>query len=142
MQASPKLKPYLTQAIAVASLYQRLGGKFPISLAVEDFYRRVLNDERVSHFFANTNMAQQKKHQKAFMAHLFGSTKAYASPDLSTAHSRLVSSLNLSNEHIDIFAQHLRDTLSSIDLPADLIDEVMDLVDSPQHRSAVLGESS
>jgi len=42
------------------TLYEKLGGKEAVNIAVDMFYEKVLNDERVKHFFTNTDMKQQK----------------------------------------------------------------------------------
>ncbi|SEG28460.1 globin [Paenibacillus sp. UNC499MF] len=41
------------------SLYDKLGGKDVIGKVVEDFYKRVMEDESVNHFFRDTDMAKQ-----------------------------------------------------------------------------------
>ncbi len=56
----------------MSTLYDKLGGAAAVDLAVEKFYEKVLADEPVQHFFAHTDMRQQKQHQKAFMAYAFG----------------------------------------------------------------------
>ena len=48
------------------TLYEKLGGKEAVDTAVDMFYEKVLNDERVKHFFVNTDMKQQKKSSKGF----------------------------------------------------------------------------
>ena len=58
----------------MSTLYDKLGGAAAVDLAVEKFYEKVLVDERVQHFFAQTDMEAQKKHQKAFMTYAFGGT--------------------------------------------------------------------
>jgi len=43
----------------MASLYEQLGGEPAIEEAVERFYRRMLSDERVPHFFDDVDMDRQ-----------------------------------------------------------------------------------
>lgn len=38
------------------SIYEKLGGEAALKAAVPLFYKKVLADERVKHFFKNTNM--------------------------------------------------------------------------------------
>ncbi|NJM76081.1 MAG: group 1 truncated hemoglobin, partial [Acaryochloridaceae cyanobacterium RU_4_10] len=38
----------------MTTLYDKLGGAVTVDLAVEKFYAKVLADERVQHFFAQT----------------------------------------------------------------------------------------
>ncbi len=56
----------------MTTLFEKLGGKSAIDLAVDKFYERVLNDERIKHFFENVDMNKQKSHQKAFLTFAFG----------------------------------------------------------------------
>lgn len=48
------------------TLFDKLGGSAAVDLAVDKFYERVLQDERINHFFANTDMVRQRAHQKPF----------------------------------------------------------------------------
>lgn len=48
------------------SLYERLGGQEAVNSAVDIFYRKMLTDERVSHFFDDIDMEQQILKQKGF----------------------------------------------------------------------------
>ena len=41
------------------SLFERLGGQSAVNAAVDIFYRKMLTDERVSHFFDDIDMEQQ-----------------------------------------------------------------------------------
>ena len=45
------------------SLYQRIGGQPAIDAAVELFYKKVLSDKRVNHFFEDVSMKKQRKKQ-------------------------------------------------------------------------------
>jgi hemoglobin len=56
----------------MASLYEKLGKKAAVEIAVDKFYERVLMDERIKHFFANVDMKKQRGHQKAFLTYAFG----------------------------------------------------------------------
>lgn len=45
-----------TDKASAKTLYEKLGGKANIETAVVKFYEKVLKDERVKHFFKNTDM--------------------------------------------------------------------------------------
>ncbi len=49
------------------SLFERLGGQDAVNAAVDVFYRKMLTDERVSHFFDDIDMEQQILKQKGFL---------------------------------------------------------------------------
>jgi len=41
----------------MATLYEEIGGAPAVEAAVEVFYRKVLMDDRIAHFFDDTDMA-------------------------------------------------------------------------------------
>lgn len=43
----------------MTTLFEKLGGKAAVDLAVDRFYERVLNDERIRHFFENVDVTTQ-----------------------------------------------------------------------------------
>ncbi|GAP98439.1 group I truncated hemoglobin [Leptolyngbya sp. NIES-2104] len=61
----------------MATLYEKLGGKAAIEAAVDQFYQRVLDDDRISHFFTGVDMQKQRQHQKAFLTYAFGGSSGY-----------------------------------------------------------------
>lgn len=48
-------------------LYERLGGEDGINNVVLLFYIKLLKDERISHFFVNTDIEAQVAKQKLFL---------------------------------------------------------------------------
>lgn len=53
-------------------VFKRIGGKGAVNAAVDRFYEYMLSDDRVKHFFANTNMDKQRQHQKDFITFALG----------------------------------------------------------------------
>ena len=106
------------------SLYTRLGGQPAIDAAVEIFYKRVLADKRVSHFFDDVNMIRQRKRQKQFLGHVLGGPIKYEGKDMRAAHK----GLKLTEEHFGAIAGHLKATLQELKVDDALIDEVIALV--------------
>ena len=51
----------------MSTLYEQLGGEAAVNAAVDIFYRKVLTDERIRHFFDTVDMERQHKKQKAFL---------------------------------------------------------------------------
>lgn len=45
------------------TLYDKLGGEGAITAVVDYFYELVLADDTVNHFFSNTDIEKQRKHQ-------------------------------------------------------------------------------
>lgn len=71
----------------MTTLFDKLGGAAAVDLAVDKFYERVLQDERINHFFAETDMVKQRAHQKAFLTYAFGGTDKYDGRYMREAHS-------------------------------------------------------
>lgn len=122
----------------MSSLYDKLGGEAAINLTVDKFYDKVINDDRVKHFFANTDMEKQKAHQKAFMTYAFGGTDHFTGRGMREAHKDLVDQMGLTDIHFDAIAENLLLTLKELGVATDLIDEVAKTVGSLQHRNDVL----
>jgi hemoglobin len=105
------------------SLFEQLGGFPAVDAAVDVFYRRVLLDPRISHFFDDTDMDAQREKQKAFLTMVFGGPHEYAGKDLRKAHARM----SLDHRHFDAVAEHLQAALAWLEVPAPLVERVMAL---------------
>ena len=68
--------------------------------AVDVFYRKVLTDDRVSHFFDDVDMDRQIAKQKAFLTMVFGGPVAYTGKDMRTGHAHLIER-GLNDSHVD-----------------------------------------
>lgn len=110
---APKAKP--------KSLYARLGGQPAIDAAVDIFYKKVLADKRVNHFFEDVNMNKQIKKQKAFLAAAFGGPNPWTGKDMRKAHKNL----DLKEKDFAVIAEHLVASLKELKVPQNLIDEVV-----------------
>ena len=106
------------------TVYERIGGAPAVDVAVDVFYRKVLADGRISHFFDDTDMDEQRAKQKAFLTMVFGGPNEYTGKDLRTAHAGLVER-GLNDSHFDTVAVHLESTLEEPGVPADLVHEVV-----------------
>ncbi len=122
----------------MSTLYDKLGGAAAVDLAVEKFYEKVLADQRVQHFFAHTDMNQQKKHQKDFMTYAFGGAPHWNGRTMREAHQGLVSEMGLTDSHFDAIAEDLVATLVELGIAQELIDEVVAIVGAAAHRNDVL----
>jgi hemoglobin len=88
---------------------------------VDIFYRKVLSDPIISHFFDTVDMERQAAKQKAFLTVAFGGPNHYSGKDMREAHKHM----SLTEEHFNAVAGHLASTLQDLNVPADLIDQVM-----------------
>lgn len=110
----------------MTTLFERLGGQAAVDGAVDVFYRKVLSDSSISHFFDSVDMDAQIAKQKAFLTFAFGGPNNYSGSDLREAHKHLA----LSDAHFDAVARHLESTLKDLDVPQELVDEVMSIAAS------------
>ena len=120
----------------MSSLYEQLGGQPAVEAAVDIFYRKVLSDDRISHFFEGVDMDRQIGKQKAFLTMAFGGPHNYTGQDMRTGHAHLVAR-GLNDSHFDAVAENLSATLQELGVGQDLIDQVMAIAGST--RNDVLG---
>lgn len=101
------------------SLYDRLGGEAAVDAAVDIFYRKVLSDPRISHFFDTVDMDRQRAKQKSFLTVAFGGPNQYSGKDMRTAHAHM----KLTEAHFDAVMENLGGTLKELGVPDALIGE-------------------
>lgn len=112
-----------------SSLYEQLGGQAAVDAAVDVFYRKVLADDRISHFFDDIDMDQQIAKQKAFLTMVFGGPVAYTGKDMREGHSHLVKR-GLNDSHVDAVIELLGESLREVGAPEDLIAKVASVAES------------
>jgi len=111
------------------TLFNQLGGAAAVDAAVDIFYRKVLIDDRVSHFFDAVDMDRQRAKQKAFLTMAFGGPNNYAGRDLRTGHAHLVT-MGLDDSHVNAVIELLGQTLKELNVPDPLIDQVAAIAES------------
>jgi len=119
------------------SLFEQIGGAAAVEAAVDIFYRKVLSDDRVAHFFEGVDMDKQRGKQKAFLTMAFGGPHNYSGKDMRAAHAHLVAKLGLNDTHFDAIVELLGATLRELGVKDDLISQVAAIAEST--RSDVLG---
>ena len=113
----------------MASLDEELGGEPAISAAVEVFYRKMLMDDRVAHFFDDVDMERQVAKQQGFLTMVFGGPNHYTGQAMRDSHRPLVAR-GLNDSHVDIVIGHLGDTLRELGVGEEKISEVARLANS------------
>ena len=119
----------------IDDLYDLIGGSQTIWAATESFYRRVLADDSVGHFFANTDMKHLHSRQSMFVSMLLGGRIVYTGKDITAAHAG-AREQGLNDTHFDTFLKHFRAALEEVGVKADKTEKVMQLLES--RRNAVL----
>lgn len=105
------------------SIFEQIGGEAAVNAAVDIFYRKVLADDRISHFFDTIDMEAQHVKQKAFLTMAFGGPNNYSGKDMREAHKHM----NLTEEHFNAVAENLVGTLEELSVPQNLIDGVVEI---------------
>lgn len=121
------------------SLYERLGGAPAVDAAVDIFYRKVLQDERISRFFDDADMDRQSAKQKAFLTMVFGGPNNYTGMDMRKGHAHLLQR-GLNDSHVDAVIELIGQTLQELGVPQGDIEEVAALANSV--RDDVLSRGS
>lgn len=106
------------------TLYEKIGGQPVVPQIVDDFYKRVLADDTVNHFFANTDMEKQRRHQTAFVSHALGGPNQYTGRSMEKAHA----GLDLQPEHFEAIAKHLGESLAEYGLTQEEINSVLERI--------------
>ncbi|MCA0201873.1 MAG: group 1 truncated hemoglobin [Proteobacteria bacterium] len=111
------------------SLFDRLGGTNAVNAAVDIFYRKVLSDDRIAHFFDNVDMDGQVAKQKAFLTMAFGGPNSYTGLDMRKGHKHLVAR-GLNDSHVDAVVELLGATLKELGVSDSDIAEVAKIANS------------
>lgn len=122
----------------MTSYYDQVGGEPAMEKAVQIFYRKILKDQSIKHFFNDIDMNLQIKKQKAFFTLLFGGPNEYTGKDLKTGHAHLVTR-GLNDSHFDAVVGHLKSTLEELAIPEAILTDIYAKAEAA--RSAVLGRS-
>jgi hemoglobin len=111
------------------SLYDRLGGEAAVNAAVDIFYRKVLRDPRIKHFFDTVDMERQHTKQKAFLTVALGGPNKYSGKDMRAGHAHL----KLTDEHFDAVVQNLGATLKELGVADAQIAEVAAIAETTRN---------
>ncbi len=121
------------------SIYEKIGGEPAMAAAVELFYRKVLSDDRVAHFFSDVDMDGQMAKQKGFLTMVTGGPNNYTGRNMRDAHAKLVVK-GLDDSHVDAIIELLGQTLKELGVGDEEIQQVAAIAESV--RDDVLGRSA
>jgi len=119
------------------SLYERIGGEAAVDAAIPVFYKKILADERINHFFKDTEMPRLMSHQKMFLTMALGGSNRYSGRGMRSAHAGLVTQ-GLNDSHFNAVAENLVSTLQELGVQKTEIDEIVAIVETT--RADVLGK--
>jgi hemoglobin len=92
------------------SLYERLGKEAGIRTAVDDFYRRVVSDPRLEHWFEGIDLPRLRRHQAALLVQVTGGPVEYSGRELAAGHA----GLDITPAAFDQVVGHLVATLTDL----------------------------
>ena len=108
----------------LSTLFQRLGGREAVRQVVDGFYKSVLADQRIAHFFDGIDMGRQRQKQIAFLTMAFGGPHQYTGKDMRDGHRHLVQR-GLDDSHVDTVIELLQKALAEYGAnPADIAEVV------------------
>ncbi|NHN59433.1 group 1 truncated hemoglobin [Halorussus rarus] len=90
------------------TVFERLGGRDAVESVVDDFYDRVLSDERVVHHFEDSDTTELRAHQVQFIAAVTGGPVEYSGRDMQEAHP----GMGITDAEFDVIADHLETALA------------------------------
>ena len=113
----------------MSSIYEQIGGEPAMQAAVELFYRKVLSDESIAHFFDDVDMDLQMAKQKGFLTMVTGGPNEYTGKTMREGHKHLLER-GLNDEHVTTVIKHLGATLEELGVPGELIEQVAAVAES------------
>ena len=113
-----------TAPVEPSTIYDAIGGYPAIELVVEDFYRRVLADDRLSGFFTGSNMNRLKGKQVEFFAATLGGPEPYTGAPMKQVHQ----GRGIMMSHFGLVAGHLADALSEAGVPPATVEEIISAI--------------
>lgn len=90
------------------TVFDRLGGRESVTSVVDDFYDRVLSDERVIHHFEDSDTDELRAHQVQFISAVTGGPVEYSGDDMREAHR----GMGITDHEFDVVAEHLDTALA------------------------------
>ncbi|HME74120.1 MAG TPA: group 1 truncated hemoglobin [Mycobacterium sp.] len=106
------------------TIYDKIGGHQALEVIVEDFYCRVLEDDHLSSFYAESDMRRLKRKQVEFFAGALGGPEAYAGAPMKHVHK----GRGITIHHFNRVAGHLKDSLTAAGVPETTIAEILGVI--------------
>ena len=119
----------------IEDLFELIGGRRTIEAATDRFYDKVLQDDKLRHFFERVDMAALRSRQAMFVSMLLGG-RVYTGKDIRHAHSHSREN-GLSEAHFDLFLEHFRSALEEVGVAPKNAEKVMKRLEGK--RAEVLG---
>lgn len=109
-----------------ATVFDRIGGNEAVENVVDEFYDRVLNDDRVVHHFEGTDTTALRAHQVQFISAVTGGPVEYSGQDMREAHR----GMGITDVEFDVVAGHLDSALSENGVAEGTRERILDEVET------------
>jgi hemoglobin len=97
------------------TLFEKYGGFETLSKVVANFYDKILDSNKVKHYFEGINMDRLMQHQTNFIAKALGGPDKYEGGDLKKMHARF----NITEDHFTEVAELLEEALDEAGVESD-----------------------
>ena len=108
------------------SLFEKYGGFDTFSTVVSNFYKKILDSDRLAHYFDKIDMDKLMSHQTNFISHALGGPNRYQGRQVALAHAQL----GISNDEFSEVLELLEETLEESEVEADDIQTIIEVVDA------------
>ena len=110
-------------------MLDKLGGDEKRREAIDRFYKKQMEDERLLHFFDGTDVEIIKWHQFNLMSIAFTAVpKTFDVRALLLTRHKALYDAGLNETHFDIVAKHFTDTLEEMKVNPELVKEALEVV--------------
>jgi hemoglobin len=106
------------------TLYARLGKRDGIRAVVDDFYDRLLEDEKLGPFFEDADVTRLRRTQTEFLCEAAGGPETYDAEPVRAAHL----DVPFTPAHIERALELLRESLASFDVPQEDAELVVEAI--------------
>jgi hemoglobin len=118
------------------TLYDHLGGRDTIELAVRGLYARLLEDPEIGPVFDGVDVLRLRSHMTSFLSAALGSGLVQMGRNLQEVHA----GLQITDEMFDATVAHLVDMLASLEVAEELIARVTTTI-APLRTQVVHGSA-
>ena len=116
-------------------VYDSIGGARALRTVVDVFYRRVLADPALQHYFKDVDVERLSAHQRSFLAMALGGPGLYSGRDLAEAHKGLA----IDDADFDAMTGHLVGVLRDLGVTGEELTTAIERIES--FRDAVVTSS-
>jgi hemoglobin len=96
--------------------------EFTLTQVIENFYDRMVADERLSHYFAGINVAQLRAHQRSFLLAALSGPELFNELTLATSHLPL----GLTDGDFDQAVGHLTAGMADAGVPPEAVAPIVE----------------